>query len=85
MRATTIRGPNAFYVTLRFTQIFASKIDHGHKCALLKFYLTDDQNMPDQSTIRVRILYLACTFISFPFTKNSYEESKPGYKNQKAR
>ena len=49
MRATTIRGPNAFDVTLRFTH----KIDHGHKCA----------------------------FISFPFAKNSYEESKPGSKN----
>ena len=81
VRATTIRGPNAFDVTLRFKH----NIDHGHKCALLKFHLTDDQNMRDQSTIRVRILYLACTFISFPFAKNSYGESKPGSKNQKAR
>ena len=48
--ATTIRGANAFDVTLRFTQFFASKIDHGHKCALLKFHLTDDQNMRDLST-----------------------------------
>ena len=50
MRVTTIRGANAFDVTLRFTQIFANKIDHGHKCALLKFHLTDDQNMRDLST-----------------------------------
>ena len=50
MRATTIRGANAFDVTLRFTQIFANKIDHGHKCALLKFHLTDDQNLRALST-----------------------------------
>ena len=41
--------------------------------------------LPLMNMSRIVILYLACTFISFPFTKNSYEESKPGNKNQKAR
>ena len=34
--------------------------------------------LPLMNMSRIVILYLACTFISFPLPKNSYEESKPG-------
>ena len=68
MRATTIRGANAFDVTLRFTQIFANKIDHGHKCALLKFHLTDDQNMRALSTSDNRRVWNANTVTCLPMS-----------------
>ena len=56
-----------------------------NRSAQVPVYLEIATCLPLMNMSRIVILQLACTFISFPFTKNSYEESNPGNKNQKAR
>ena len=52
-----------------------------NRSAQVPVYLEIATCLPLMNMSRIVILLLACTFISFPFTKNSYEESKPGNKN----